>query len=84
MSMIKKIKDLNKEEKIMLLKAIANEEVDKNCLNDQTLICIEKGDMFLGLMKTATIEDKKNSINFVCIGDAREEKRKLLDILSTD
>jgi hypothetical protein len=77
--MIKKLGDLNKEEKILLIQAIAAGEVEKDYLNDDTLICIEEKDMFLGLMMAGSQVDQYSQSNIICIGEAQKTKKAFFD-----
>jgi len=70
--MIKKLKDLDKEEKILLIQVLAAGQVDKNCLNDYTLVCTEYKDYFLGLIKSATA-----GVTLICLGEAEKAKKVL-------
>jgi hypothetical protein len=77
--MIKKLSDLNKEEKILLIQALAAGQIDKDCMNDDTLICIEKEDMFLGFLMSGSQFEQYSQSNVICIGDARRAKKALFD-----
>lgn len=74
--MIKKITDLDKEEKISLLRAIASGEINRDCLAEGTLCATEYKDFFLGLLiASSQVEDKKVSI--VLLGDSRRAREHL-------
>lgn len=68
--MIKKLGDLSKEEIIPLIQAIVAGQVDKDCLNNDTQICIEKEDMFLGFLMAGSQFDQYSYSNFIFIGEA--------------
>ena len=57
--MIKKLSTLNKEEKILLIKAFAAGQIEKDCMNENTLVACEYRDFFLGLMIAASPEIMK-------------------------
>jgi len=65
--MLKKITELNKIEKIMLLKLILDKEIDKKALTPETLIGTEKSDAFLSLI----VKSGNKNINIVNIGVAK-------------
>ena len=77
-----KLKDLNREQKILLLKEIAAGNVNRESLNDETFIGIESSDGFLGLMMAATAHESEGEgeLSIVCIGAARIEQKKLLEL----
>ena len=74
--MIKKLSDLNKEEKIRLIQALAAGQVDKNCLNADTLVCTEYTDYFLGLMIAASAENEEGKV--ICLGEAQKAKEAII------
>lgn len=65
--MLKKITELDKNEKRMLLKGIATGEVDRKTVTQDTLIGTEKSDAFLSLM----MKSGNKSINVICVGLAK-------------
>ena len=71
--MIKRLTELDRDEKLMLLQAIASGEVDKDCLSENTLIAYEYKDYFLSLM--IAVDNKEVSI--VCMGEALRAKADL-------
>lgn len=65
---MKKITELDKNQKRMLLKSIAIGEIDRKTLTPETLVCFQYKDAFLGLIMQAGNEGLK-----VCyLGAARE------------
>jgi hypothetical protein len=81
--MIKKISELNKEEQTLLLKAIANREVDVNSITEETCVGTESGDWFLSLMMmyssaVHTGSDVDPRHNIICIGKAAKAGEEIL------
>lgn len=72
---MKKIKDFDKNEKKMLLKAIATGEIDRKTLTPETLIAIKRGDLFACIMRA----NGNEGINIICLGDVAKAERKLFD-----
>ena len=66
--MIKGIHDLNREEKILLIQEIAHGNVDRDDLNDDTLIVIQQTDVLIGM----AIASDNEHIRVVFIGPARQ------------
>jgi len=71
---MKKITELDKNGKRMLLKAIANKEIDRKTLTPETLVCIQYKDAFLGLMMQSG-----NEVLSVCYIGAAREAKNLID-----
>ncbi|HEY5591826.1 MAG TPA: hypothetical protein VIK55_12505 [Paludibacter sp.] len=65
--MLKKITELDKNQKRMLLKAIATGEINRKTLTPETLIGTEKSDAFLSLM----VQSGNKGINVICVGLAK-------------
>lgn len=81
---LKKVSELDKAEKLMLLKSIAAGDVDKNSLDKNTLVAIQYKDYFQGLMVAANQIDGE-TVNFICIGKARKAKNEVIEnIIITD
>lgn len=74
--MIKPLTVLNRDEKLLLLQAIASGEVDRDSLKENTLIAYEYKDYFLSLMIAGSQVDE-NEISIVCFGDALKAKADL-------
>lgn len=70
--MVKNLNELNRKEKILLLKALSLGHVDKDSLNDDTLVAFEYSDMFLGLMMVSSQGPPWSSTTVICIGEARK------------
>jgi hypothetical protein len=68
---MKKITQLDKNEKRMLLKSIATGEIDRKTLTPETHIAIKRGDWFLGLM----MQSGNENLKVVCIGEAKAEQK---------
>jgi hypothetical protein len=76
-----KLKDLNRDQKILLFKEIAVGNVNREGLTDDTLIGIEPSNAFLGLLMAASAyESDEGDLNIVCIGEARIEQEKLSEL----
>jgi hypothetical protein len=69
--MIKKKSELNKSEKLLLLKAIENGEVDLKSLTPDTLYACEYSDYFQGLMIAGNQEKEDTEITVICLGESR-------------
>ena len=70
-----KLKDLNRDQKILLFKEIAIGNVNRECLTDDTLIGIDPSDAFLGLLMAASAyESGEGDLNIICIREARIEQ----------
>jgi hypothetical protein len=69
--MIKKLADLNKEEKISLLKLIADQEIDREIITPDTLFATEYGDYFSGLQIICNQIDENDQPIVICLGEAR-------------
>lgn len=74
--MIKRLTELSKEEKLLLLRAIASGEVDRDSLKEDSLIGFEYKDYFLGLMIAGNQVDKKE-VSIVFFGEALKAKADL-------
>jgi hypothetical protein len=57
-----------------LIQALAFGQVDKNCLGDDTPVCTEYKDYFLGLIKSATV-----GVTPISLGEAVKAKKALFD-----
>jgi len=66
--MIKEIHDLDREEKILLIQEIAHGYVDRDDLNDDTLIVIQQTDVLIGM----AIASDNDRTGVVYIGPARQ------------
>ncbi len=77
-----KVKELNREQKILLFREIAAGNVNRESLNDDTFIGIEPSDAFLSLIMAASAHesDGEGELNFVRIGAARIEQEKLAEL----
>lgn len=67
---LKKISELDKSEKLLLLKSIALSEVDRKILTPETLIGFKYQDAFLGLMVAAN----NKGVNPICLDEAQKAK----------
>lgn len=72
--MLKKVRDLNKDEKILLLQAIASGELDRSTINENTLCACGYRDFFLGLMVAST-----SKITVIVLGDAKAAQKYLFE-----
>ncbi len=73
--MLKKVCELNKDEKILLLQAVANGEINPSDYNESTLVAIQYTDWFLSLQIRASNEETV----VICIHEAaRAEKEALV------
>lgn len=70
---LKEVTELNKLEKLMLLKSIASGDVDRETLTPDTLFAINYQDAFLGLMVAANNE----GTNVICLDKALKAKEKI-------
>jgi len=78
---LKKSNELCKAEKQMLLKSIANGEIDKGTLTPDTLFACEYEDYFLGLVPITG----KEIPNLICLGEAKTARqRNITDIFMID
>jgi hypothetical protein len=68
---------------LLLLKAFASDQVDKDCLNDYTPICIEDQEMYPGLMIAGSQGDKDRSLNVIFLDKAGKAKKAFFDIIYT-
>lgn len=79
--MEKKISELNKEEQLLLLKGVANGEIDKSSLNNDTLVWVSEH--FLELIKrySSHRDDiiKPKYPETICIGDGAKWFLDLMD-----
>jgi hypothetical protein len=66
--MIKGIHDLDREEKIMLIQEIAHGNVDRDDLNDGTLVVTQQTDLLIGM----AIASDNDHTRVVYIGPARQ------------
>lgn len=73
--MLKKVKDLTADEKIMLIQAIRDNEIDETTLNESTLVAAGERDMFLGISVLAS-QAENSPLNVVYIGPALIELKK--------
>lgn len=71
---LKKVTELDKSEKLMLLKAVASRDVGKDILDKDTLVAVNYPDMFQGLMVAANNE----GTNVICLGKARKAKEMMI------
>jgi len=72
--MIKKLSELSKDEKILLLKGVADKEIEPDQINEKdTLFAIKRGDLFTCVM--GANENKK--VNIVCLGLEAKEDQKI-------
>lgn len=63
---MKRLNELKKEEKINLIQAIADGEVDRKKLSENSFICSKKDDTLMGLM----LANGKNKVVFT--GEAKQ------------
>lgn len=73
---LKKVIELDKSEKVMLLKSIAVGDVDRKTLTPETLIATRYQDAFLGLMVAANNEEVKP----ICLGEAKTAMEHMTEI----
>lgn len=73
---MRKLTELNKNEKVMLLKSIAAGEVSLKDLTPDTLFAIEHQDFFMGLLIAGSqIDDSE--VTVICLGPAKIAREKL-------
>jgi hypothetical protein len=77
---MKSLKELNKEEKLLLLQAIASGEVDPNGLTEKTLIGFDYKDYFLSLQIAAD----NSGASIILFGEARRAMTDMKDTLHMD
>jgi len=70
--MLKKVSELDKNEKLLLLKSIAAKEVDPLKLNEDTLIAIEKTDWHYGINISIARREAGVPINIIYLGEAKK------------
>jgi hypothetical protein len=70
--MLKKVKELSKDEKILLLQAVANKKINPEYFNENTLCACEYSDYFLGLMVASSCGAK-----VIVLGEARKAMKQL-------
>jgi len=75
---MKKLTELNKNEKVMLLKSIAAGEVDRAKLTPDTLVALEKSDAFLSLQIAASPGNE--SMNIIHLGAAKQAMDSIIEI----
>ena len=75
-----KLKDLNKEQKVLLLRDIAVGLIDPSKLTDETLVGTKSGDAFLSLLMMATANEEGGDLYIICIGVAREEAKRISEL----
>lgn len=76
---LKKVKDLDKAEKLLLINAVASGEVCRKTLTPDSLFCTDYRDYFLAVMKAASPGNEK--LNIICIGKATQaQKDAITDI----
>ena len=73
---LKEVTELNRSEKLMLLKSIASGDVDKDTLDKDTLVAINYQDAFLGLMVAANNEGTK----IICLGESKAALEHITEI----
>jgi hypothetical protein len=78
--MIARVKDLDKAAKILLLRAIADGTVDKDLIDDNTLVATEYNDAFLFLMMTCSAGENETERTSIVIGEARRGMEDLLKL----
>ena len=79
--MMKKLKDLTKDEKLILLKAIAAGEVR---IDQDTFICLEKTDLYYGMQILAGQERAGVPLNVVFISEARKAWNEIQTRIEAD
>ena len=70
--MLKKVSELDKDEKLLLLKSIAAKEVDPLKLNEDTLIAIEKSDWHYGINISIARNEAGVPANIIYLGEAKK------------
>jgi hypothetical protein len=80
--MIKKKSELDKSEKLLLLTAIQNGEVDRESLTPDTLYACEYSDYFLSLQVAGSPGNE--NIIVICLGPARQAREFMLKIGSLE
>lgn len=78
--MIGRVKDLDKSGKILLLRAIADGTVDKESIDDNTLVATEYNDAFLFLIMTCSGGENESERTSKEIGEARRGMEDLLKL----
>jgi hypothetical protein len=73
--MFKKIDELNRNEKIDLLKLIASGEIGRGDIDCETVFVTDPKDCFVAMLS----EGKEDEYNTVYIGEARTEAKKMND-----
>ena len=72
--MLKKVCELDKDEKILLLQAVANDEINPSEYDENTFVAIQYTDWFLSLQIRASNEETK----VICIHEAAQAEKETL------
>lgn len=79
--MIKRISELNREEKILLLQAFENREVERKVIGKNTFVATEYSDYFMGLILSGSQEKTEDTETIViCLGPARLARDTMMKI----
>jgi|SRR5665647_500584 len=74
--MFKKLSELSKDEKILLLKAVADKEIEPDQINEEdTLFAIGRGSLFACVMVAASPGNEGK--NIVCLGEEAKKDQKI-------
>lgn len=73
---MKQLSQLNKNEKIQLLRAVAAGTVGRKTLTQDTFIAVSKQDWFLGLI----MQSSNEGLQVVCIGEAAQAEKNVFII----
>lgn len=68
--MLKKRKELDKSEKVLLVQALASGEVEKKSINRSTLFAFTRKDFYEGL----TLQRSDKNLIVICLDEARRAK----------
>ena len=83
--MIKRISELNREEKILLLQAFENREVERKVIGKNTFCATEYQDYSLGLILSGSQEKTEdNETIVICLGPARTARDLMTKIGSIE
>jgi hypothetical protein len=72
--MLKKVCELDKDERIILLSAIANDEINPSEYDESTFVAIQYTDWFLSLL----IRDGNEGMKVICISEAALARESLI------
>ena len=83
--MIKRISELNREEKILLLQAFENHEIERKVIGKNTFCATEYSDYFLGMIISGSQEKTEDTETvIICLGPARQAREYMQKIGSIE